>query len=671
YSCVFNHSTFNAMQSECLDLIFYADDNVAVSAPTGCGKTVLMELAIVRTLLQKRNEIKIVYMAPTKSLCAERARDWSSKFERLGVTCKEFTGDTDYTTVDAISKCDLIVTTPEKWDSMTRRWKDNRHLVQMIKLFMIDEVHILNERRGAVLEACVSRMKNMAHQLRYMAVSATVPNLDDVAEWLNGKGKICQMWIKSDNFLVALSFSEEYRPVHLERFVYGIPFYGNNAFSFEKKIEWKLLDMINRHSNSKPTLIFCSTRKSAQSSCETLMKLMQQKQKLASFLVKGIAFHHAGLASDDRRAVERLFLEKKIRVISTTSTLAVGVNLPAHLVIIKGTTSYQQGRMVNYSDLDMLQMMGRAGRPGLDDSGCAVILTTPEMEPRYKSLISGANHIESSLHNNLAEHLMTEICLGTITNIETASRWIQSTFLYVRVKKNAAHYRLDSVSLNLLPDQILKELCISNLQKLHQATVASRDEFTGVFKSTNYGFAMSRYCIKLETMTLILQGDTMYRSLELVCKSVEFTTVVRFAAGDKPFLNSLQKNPNILFPLKDKVSCIADKVFLIIQVYPQTTHLVSNQTKYDYNFLILCFIGMIDCSAHERIPTKLKLSLELFRCLQARMWSHSPYILRQLDKIGPQKAKALGKAGIRTFDHLRSTDPGRIEAILHRNPPFG
>jgi ATP-dependent DNA helicase HFM1/MER3 len=126
-------------------------------------------------------------------------RDWEKKFRHLGITCKELTGDTDFANIVAIKQCDIIITTPEKWDSMTRRWTDQKQLMSMIRLFMIDEVHMLNEKRGATLEAVVSRMKTMKTQLRYMALSATVPNIKDVANWLGNNTKY-------------VAFGEEYRP---------------------------------------------------------------------------------------------------------------------------------------------------------------------------------------------------------------------------------------------------------------------------------------------------------------------------------------------------------------------------------------------------------------------------------------------------------------------------
>ena len=193
----------------------YTDSNIVICAPTGSGKTVILELAIVRLLISlnyngaaanAKNDVtrfKVVYMAPLKALCSEKYTEWREKFERLhGLKCIELTGDTetldDETDVEIVRAAHIICTTPEKWDVMTRRWKQHAHsamgeIMRTVRLFLIDEIHVIGESsRGASIEAVVSRMKtcytlsatdeNPADTLRFVAISATIPNIDDVRE---------------------------------------------------------------------------------------------------------------------------------------------------------------------------------------------------------------------------------------------------------------------------------------------------------------------------------------------------------------------------------------------------------------------------------------------------------------------------------------------------------
>lgn len=233
YRSLFHFPVFNAVQSKCFQSVYKCDDNVVLAAPTGSGKTVVMELAICRLLNTLKDEqFKVVYQAPTKSLCSERFRDWSRKFQTLGLQCAELTGDTDHNQLKNVQNSQIIITTPEKWDSMTRKWKDHARLMQLVKLFLIDEVHTLKEARGATLEAVVSRMKTIGSNVRFVALSATIPNSEDIAAWLGRNATSQHVPAHREHF------GEEFRPVKLQKFVYGHQSNGND-FAFDKLLNSK------------------------------------------------------------------------------------------------------------------------------------------------------------------------------------------------------------------------------------------------------------------------------------------------------------------------------------------------------------------------------------------------------------------------------------------------
>lgn len=228
FRSIFLFPVFNAIQSKCFRPIYHHNDNIVLAAPTGSGKTVIMELAICRLMSTLKDErFKVVYQAPTKSLCSERFRDWSRKFMTLGLQCAELTGDTDQSQLRSVQSSQIIITTPEKWDSMTRKWKDHARLMQLVKLFLVDEVHILKETRGATLEAVVSRMKSIGSNVRFVALSATVPNSEDIATWLGKDATNQHMPAHREHF------GEEFRPVKLQKFVYGYQSNGND-FAFDR-----------------------------------------------------------------------------------------------------------------------------------------------------------------------------------------------------------------------------------------------------------------------------------------------------------------------------------------------------------------------------------------------------------------------------------------------------
>lgn len=175
----------------------------------------------------------------------------------------------------------------------------------------------------------------------------------------------------------------------------------------------RLLDVIQKHSAKKPFIVFCMTRAMCVDTAKALAqqwsasrdedRLWPPPRTNFSFGDKdlqasgacGVAFHHAALDSKDRALVERLFLEGSLSVICCTSTLAVGVNLPAYLVIVKNTATWSNGSLKEYADLEIMQMLGRAGRPQFGDAGVAVIMTKKENQWRYEKMVSGAEILES------------------------------------------------------------------------------------------------------------------------------------------------------------------------------------------------------------------------------------------------------------------------------------
>ena len=201
---------FNGIQAEMLDFILSSARSFVVSAPTGSGKTVLLELAIVQMLMKhvdratgafnhKPGELKAIYMAPLKALVQEKKEEWIAAFGAIGVVCKELTGDTDIVSWSELNNVDILLTTPEKFDSITRKNKDRGGMSFFgdCALVMIDEVHLLGDERGGSLEAVVSRLKVLSEKpslrgaplssVRFVACSATVPNLDDVGRWLDNE----------------------------------------------------------------------------------------------------------------------------------------------------------------------------------------------------------------------------------------------------------------------------------------------------------------------------------------------------------------------------------------------------------------------------------------------------------------------------------------------------
>ncbi|KAF2130634.1 hypothetical protein P153DRAFT_288291 [Dothidotthia symphoricarpi CBS 119687] len=692
---IFPFPTFNAVQSRSFDKVFRSDDNFVLASPTGSGKTAILELAICRAIATNNTgQYKIVYQAPTKALCSERQRDWEKKFNPIGLKCAELTGDSDFSDLSNVQGANIIITTPEKWDSVTRRWKDHEKLMKLVKLFLIDEVHILKEDRGAVLEAVVSRMKSIGTDVRFVALSATVPNFHDVAAWL-GKNAAHPHEPAANE-----KFGEEFRPVKLRKHVCGYVYNSPNDFAFEKSLDSKLPDVITRYSEGKPLMIFCATRASTVKTAKLVAnwwakisgrdrmwnppskQIPVNNKDLLDTVASGVAFHHAGLDSDDRLKVESGFLNGDINVICCTSTLAVGVNLPCHLVIIKNTVTFCDQGLQEYSDLEMMQMLGRAGRPQFDDSAVAVIMTRQAKVSRYEMMVTGQDLLESKLHLNLIDHMNAETGLGTIRDLDSARNWLTGTFLYVRLKQNPEHYKLQGARSGQDIEEQVDDICYRDISLLREYQLLDGDEY---FRCTEFGHAMARYYVRFETMKIFMgleKKASLSEILSAVSQAHEFSTI-RFRQGEKSIYKTLNKSPSIRFPIPVNLDLPAQKVSLLIQSIlgsadiswdgengkHKSQYVMETQVIFKYiHSLVRC---IIDCQICLGDSVSIHNALMLARSLGARAWDESPLQMRQVANIGVVAVRKLVNAGIKSIEDLEATDAHRIEAIVGRNPPFG
>ncbi|KAF2786722.1 ATP-dependent DNA helicase MER3 [Melanomma pulvis-pyrius CBS 109.77] len=691
---IFPFPTFNAVQSKCFEKVYKSDNNFVLASPTGSGKTAILELAICRAInTNTTNQYKIIYQAPTKALCSERQRDWLNKFTPLGLSCVELTGDSDNSDLRNVQTANIIITTPEKWDLITRKWRDHEKLMKLVRLFLIDEVHILNEDRGATLETIVSRMKTIGTDVRFVALSATVPNFDDVATWLGKNAAEPHEAAGKENF------GEEFRPVKLRKTVCGYS-NGGNDWMFEKFLDSKLPEVISKYSERKPIMIFCCTRKATQTTAKVLTDWwisrssrdrywkappqppQFQDRELRECVASGVAFHHAGLDLNDRLGVEKGFLEGDLNVICCTSTLAVGINLPCHFVIIKNTVTFGNGGLREYADLEIMQMLGRAGRPQFDDSAIAVIMTRHTKVRRYEMMVTGQELLESRLHLNLIDHLNAEIGLGTIRDLSSAREWIAGTFLHVRLKKNPSYYKLKGAKSGQGMDEQLDDICVRDITLLQDNDLVTSDE---QFRCTHFGDAMTRHYVHFETMKTFINlrpKAQISEILSAIAQASEFEQI-RFRAGEKNFYKNLNRSSAIRFAIPVNLASPAHKVSLMIQSVLGNANLTwddemqKHRSQYNMEItmifkqasrLIRC---IIDCQISLRDAVSINHALMLDRSLGARAWDDSPMQMKQIEDVGVVSIMKFISAGIRSIEDLECTEAHRIEAIMNRNPPFG
>ncbi|XP_031431613.1 activating signal cointegrator 1 complex subunit 3 isoform X2 [Clupea harengus] len=510
--CKFSH--FNPIQTQIFHTLYHTDTNVLLGAPTGSGKTVAAELAMFR-VFNKYPGAKVVYIAPLKALVRERIEDWKVRIEeKLGRKVVELTGDVT-PDMRSIAKADLIVTTPEKWDGVSRSWQ-NRSYVQKVAILIIDEIHLLGEDRGPVLEVIVSRTNfissHTSKPVRVVGLSTALANARDLADWL-GIGQVG-----------LFNFRPSVRPVPLEVHIQGFP--GQHYCPRMASMNKPCFQAIRSHSPAKPVLIFVSSRRQTRLTAMDLMAFLAteddpkqwlhqderemeniigtvRESNLKLTLAFGIGLHHAGLHERDRRTVEELFVNCKIQVLIATSTLAWGVNFPAHLVVVKGTEYFdgKTHRYVDYPITDVLQMMGRAGRPQFDDQGKAVILVHDIKKDFYKKFLYEPFPVESSLLGVLSDHLNAEIASGTIASKQDAMDYITWTYFFRRLVMNPSYYELDDTSSDTI-NKYLSNLVERSLRDLECSYCIEIQEDERTIEPLTYGRIGSYYYLRHQTVRM-------------------------------------------------------------------------------------------------------------------------------------------------------------------------
>ncbi|KXN71829.1 Sec63-domain-containing protein [Conidiobolus coronatus NRRL 28638] len=616
YSRKFTH--FNPIQTQIFESLYHNDYNVLIGAPTGSGKTVAAELAMWQAFKQYPGS-KVVYIAPLKALVKERIADWSSRLSDLtGKTVVELTGDIT-PDIRTIERADIIITTPEKWDGISRGWQSRKY-VKKVSLMIIDEIHLLGGDRGPILEVIVSRMNFIASKtkghVRIVGLSTALANALDLASWLG------------------IDEKGLYNFRHSERFHYCPRMEVMNRPTYRA---------IRTHSPQKPVIVFVSSRRQTRLTARDLIKFAANESNPTQFLnmseedaemlveriedaslketiLFGIGLHHAGLVESDRKIVEELFVNCKIQVLIATSTLAWGVNFPAHLVIVKGTEYFdaKTNSYVDYDITDILQMVGRAGRPQFDTSAVACVFTIDTKKQFFKKFLYEPFPVESRLHKCLDDHFNAEIAAGTITNKKEAMEYLTWTYLYQRLRMNPTYYAMENATPGAVKDY-LSRLIDSSFRELIQSRCIEEGEFDGVIP-TKLGKIASHYYLSHHSIRKFyndLTAETDFESLLRVLANSEEYVEHPVRHNEDLYNQDLEGSiPYPVYPMSyDKPNA---KVFLLLQAFlshaelPIADYVTDTGTVLDQAIRILQSIA--DVTYYKSHLTTL---LNVANCLQA------------------------------------------------------
>uniref|UniRef100_A0A671T404 Activating signal cointegrator 1 complex subunit 3 n=1 Tax=Sinocyclocheilus anshuiensis TaxID=1608454 RepID=A0A671T404_9TELE len=632
--------TLNRIQSKLFKTTMETDENLLVCAPTGAGKTNVALMAMLREIGKHINmdgtinvdDFKIIYIAPMRSLVQEMVGSFGKRLASYGITVSELTGDHQLCK-EEINATQIIVCTPEKWDIITRKGGD-RTYTQLVRLIIIDEIHLLHDDRGPVLESLIARtIRNVEltqEDVRLIGLSATLPNYEDVATCL-----------RVDPSKGLFYFDNSFRPVPLEQTYVGIT---------EKKAI-KRFQIMNE-------IVY--------------EKIMEHagKNQLKDLLPYSFAIHHAGMTRVDRTLVEDLFADRHIQVLVSTATLAWGVNLPAHTVIIKGTQVYspEKGRWTELGALDILQMLGRAGRPQYDSKGEGILITSHGELQYYLSLLNQQLPIESQMVAKLPDMLNAEIVLGNVQNAKDAVNWLGYTYLYVRMLRNPTLYAVshDDRSIDPLLERRRMDLVHTAATVLEKNNLVKYDKRSGNFQVTDLGRIASHFYITHESIM------TYNQLLKPTLSEIELFRVFSLSSE---FRNITVREVRIcslmIVSLKLNVTSVS-QINVLLQAYISQLKLEGFALMADMVYvtqsagrLMRAIFEIVLSRGWAQLTDK---TLNLCKMIDKRMWqSMSP--LRQFRKLPEEVIKKIEKKNF-PFERLYDLNHNEIGELI-RMPKMG
>jgi len=464
------------------------EQNFVIATPTASGKTLLAELVMLKSVLTASG--KCLYVVPLNALAYEKYRCFKDKYSpitlRIGISTGDYESSSRY-----LAGNDIIILTLEKFDSLTRlkpSW------MRGITVLVVDEVHVIGEdKRGPRLEGAIARFMSFNPSVRVIALSATIQNADEFANWLH-----------------AYVVKSEWRPVPLKEEVFVAP---NDSIIVERVLE--------EVKNGSQALVFVNTKRGAASFARKLAKLMDSDPSLDELAERvdigiddlgemvrhGVAYHNSWLHPEQRHAVEEAFLAHRLKVICCTPTLAMGVSLPAKMVLIRNYKFFTPWRGTEPMPVCWVkQVFGRAGRPEHDDYGLGLIVARDEAERSEieQIYINGEpERIESQFsQDSLREQILATIVAGA-RSAEQIEQFLDSTFYAYQEGAKVAVFK---EQLN----EILLDLESEGLIRIDKNKVKDKEDIR--LRPTEFGKLSSRLYLSINSALDLREGLTCFKS---------------------------------------------------------------------------------------------------------------------------------------------------------------
>ncbi|XP_060103089.1 helicase POLQ-like isoform X1 [Heteronotia binoei] len=552
-------------QHDCLTLESLKQrKNLIYSLPTSGGKTLVAEILILQELLCRQMDVLMIL--PYVAIVQEKVGNLSGFGMELGFLVEEYAGSKGkIPPVKRRLKKSLYVSTIEKGHSLVNSLIETGRISDL-GLVVVDELHMIGEgSRGAILEMTLAKIIYTSKTTQIIGMSATLSNVGDLQQ-----------------FLKAEYYTSNFRPVELKEYVkiqdsiYEVDSTAENGFTFSRLLDYKYSSNLQKidpdHLIALATevipkyscLIFCPTKKNCENVAETICKYLKREYKtirdrekrdliedltnicngrlcpvLKRTIPFGVAYHHSGLTSDERKQIEEAYSSGILCLLTCTSTLAAGVNLPARRVILRAPYVATEFMKKN----QYKQMIGRAGRAGIDSAGESILIAQTKDKQLVRNLVHSP--LESCYSNLLLERnrgirslILSLVGLKVATSPEEVNHFMCCTLISIQPQLLPKGKSLCNVTVEALQwlkqNGLLKERekCESEHQLQHNL------EITHLGQATYKGSVDLSYC------------DTLYGDLKKGLEGLILESCLHLLYLTTPYDMVSQCNPDWMIYFK-------------------------------------------------------------------------------------------------------------------------
>ncbi|XP_022623138.1 helicase POLQ-like isoform X1 [Seriola dumerili] len=706
-------------QETCLNLdCVQQRKNLIYSLPTSGGKTLVAEILVLRELLCRKKDC--LFILPYISLVQEKVRGLASFGLELDFTVEEYAGSKGkFPPVRRRNTSSLYIATIEKAHSLVNSLIESGRL-ENLGLLVVDELHMLGDgSRGAVIEMTLAKVLYMSRNTQIIGMSATLGNIRDL-----------QTFLKAENY------TNDFRPVELKEYVklndtiYEVDPKEEDCFKFSRLLNFKyssamqkidpdhIIALVTEVIPTHSCLVFCPTKKNCENVAGMICKYLKEdflrhKEAEKAVLLRelrdsgngslcpvfrrtvpyGLAYHHSGLTTEERKLVEEAYSNGVLCLLTCTSTLAAGINLPARRVILR--SPYVATDFLKRSQYK--QMVGRAGRAGIDTVGESVLILQDKDRNMAQTLVCAPmeNCYSNLLHDEgkgVLSLILSLIGLNITTSSEQLRDFLKGTLLFVQQTQLCVGRSLWEVvtqCVDLLKEKELITVTSDSQGQTLQVTKLGRATYKGSVDLTYSDLLYRDLCRGLEGLLLnsylhLVYLVTPYDMISQVKPDwmIYFRQFTLLSAAEQRMSAAVGVPESFVArkaagqTVKNSVTmAVVSRMYLALVLFSllKETNLWSVADRFQLSrgfiqTLLSSSSAFCSCVLHfteeleELWPFKAlltELTRRLSYCVKAELIP-----LMEVAGVMESRAKQLYTAGYKTLTHLANADPALLSRTV-------